>query len=123
MSGSTTIVDYASGGRLSTEDMSSGQRCLSDDSLVELRSCGQVENGTPSTSPPYWDTDDDDDDCGMFFPYQFKFVLVHDEFKNKCLLGLYSIAKLVDLSFHGLVAISSWNPTQVTDSTCYWFGI
>lgn len=61
MSSSSTVVDYASGGRLSTEEMSSGQRCMSDDSLVELRSCGQIENGTPSTSPPYWDTDDDDD--------------------------------------------------------------
>lgn len=62
MSGSSALSDYASGGRLTTEDTS--QRCPSDDSLVEVRSCGQVENGTPSTSPPYWDTDDDDDDCG-----------------------------------------------------------
>lgn len=69
MSGSSTAVDYASGGRLSMEDMSSGQRCMSDDSLAELRSCGQVENGTPSTSPPYWGTDDEDSDCGMLFPY------------------------------------------------------
>ncbi|XP_077231158.1 TNF receptor-associated factor homolog 1a-like [Tasmannia lanceolata] len=47
----------------SSEGMSSGQRCQSGDSLAEWRSCEQVKNGTPSTSPPYWDTDDDDD-CG-----------------------------------------------------------
>ncbi|XP_068669726.1 TNF receptor-associated factor homolog 1b-like isoform X2 [Aristolochia californica] len=40
-----------------------GQRCQSGNSLAEWRSSEQVENGTPSTSPPYWDTDDDED-CG-----------------------------------------------------------
>ncbi|XP_077239332.1 TNF receptor-associated factor homolog 1b-like [Tasmannia lanceolata] len=43
--------------------ISSRQQCQYGDSLVEWRSCDQVENSTPSTSPPYWDTDDDDD-CG-----------------------------------------------------------
>ncbi|XXG67130.1 hypothetical protein AAC387_Pa06g0545 [Persea americana] len=47
----------------SSEGISSGQRCQSGDSLSEWRSSEQVENGTPSTSPPYWDTDSDDD-CG-----------------------------------------------------------
>ncbi|KAG9445190.1 hypothetical protein H6P81_016530 [Aristolochia fimbriata] len=47
----------------SSEGLSSGQRCQSGDSLAEWRSSEQVENGIPSTSPPYWDTDDDDD-CG-----------------------------------------------------------
>ncbi|XP_031484088.1 TNF receptor-associated factor homolog 1b-like [Nymphaea colorata] len=47
----------------SSEVISSNQRCPSGDSISEWRSCEQVENGTPSTSPPYWDTDDDDD-CG-----------------------------------------------------------
>lgn len=42
---------------------SNGQRCEYGEALVEWRSSEQVENGTPSTSPPYWDTDDDDD-CG-----------------------------------------------------------
>ncbi|KAH6821667.1 hypothetical protein C2S53_019181 [Perilla frutescens var. hirtella] len=37
------------------------QRCLSGEALAEWRSSDQVENGTPSTSPPYWDSDDDDD--------------------------------------------------------------
>lgn len=46
------------------EVTSSSQRCQSAHSLAEWRSCEQVENGTPSTSPPYWDTDDGDD-CGM----------------------------------------------------------
>ncbi|XP_065863137.1 TNF receptor-associated factor homolog 1a [Euphorbia lathyris] len=45
----------------STEGISSGQRCQSGEALAEWRSSEQVENGTPSTSPPYWDTDDDDD--------------------------------------------------------------
>ncbi|OVA01466.1 MATH [Macleaya cordata] len=44
-------------GRLS-EGGSSGQR---SEALAEWRSCEQVENGTPSTSPPYWDIDDDND--------------------------------------------------------------
>lgn len=74
MSGSPTVVDYGSGGRLSTEESSGGQRCMPDDSLMDMRSCGQVENGTPSTSPPYWDTDDEDDDGGMLLPCQSKFA-------------------------------------------------
>lgn len=60
----------------STEGISSGQRCQSGETLAEWRSSEQVENGTPSTSPPYWDTDDDDDG-GMLpllsdfaFPFQ-----------------------------------------------------
>ncbi|XP_010274857.1 PREDICTED: MATH domain-containing protein At5g43560-like isoform X2 [Nelumbo nucifera] len=47
----------------SSEGISSGQRCQSGEALAEWRSSEQVENGTPSTSPPYWDTDDEDD-CG-----------------------------------------------------------
>ncbi|KAI4373914.1 hypothetical protein MLD38_011972 [Melastoma candidum] len=34
----------------------------SGEALAEWRSSDQVEKGTPSTSPPYWDTDDDDED-------------------------------------------------------------
>ncbi|PPD81664.1 hypothetical protein GOBAR_DD21406 [Gossypium barbadense] len=44
----------------SVEGISSGQRCQAGEALAEWRSCDQVENGTPSTSPPYWDSDDDD---------------------------------------------------------------
>lgn len=47
----------------SIEGISSGHRCSSGEALAEWRSSDQLENGTPSTSPPYWDTDDDDD-CG-----------------------------------------------------------
>ncbi|GFZ08764.1 TRAF-like superfamily protein [Actinidia rufa] len=58
----TTTVD--SGVGVSLEGISSGQqRYQSGDALVEWRCSEQVENGIPSTSPPYWDTDDDDD-CG-----------------------------------------------------------
>jgi hypothetical protein len=49
----------------SMEGISSAQRSQSGEALAEWRSSDQVENGTPSTSPPYWDTDDDDDG-GMF---------------------------------------------------------
>ncbi len=45
----------------SVEGISSGQRCQSGEALAEWRSSEQVENGTPLTSPPYWDTNDDDD--------------------------------------------------------------
>uniref|UniRef100_A0A7N0V073 MATH domain-containing protein n=1 Tax=Kalanchoe fedtschenkoi TaxID=63787 RepID=A0A7N0V073_KALFE len=39
-----------------------GQICRSGEALAEWRSCEQVDNGTPSTSPPFWETDDDSDD-------------------------------------------------------------
>ena len=42
------------------------QQCQSSEASVERRSSEQVENGTVSTSPPYWDIDDDDDG-GMAF--------------------------------------------------------
>lgn len=45
----------------SLEGISSGLRCQSGEALAEWRSSEQVENGTPSTSPPDWDTDDDND--------------------------------------------------------------
>ncbi|XP_059650909.1 TNF receptor-associated factor homolog 1a-like isoform X2 [Cornus florida] len=46
----------------SLEGISSGQLSRSGELIAEWRSSEQVENGTPSTSPPYWETDDDD--CG-----------------------------------------------------------
>jgi hypothetical protein len=49
----------------SSEEMPSDQQSNPGDSLAEWRSSEQVENGTPSTSPAY--SDNDDDDCGMFF--------------------------------------------------------
>ncbi|KAK9083346.1 hypothetical protein Scep_029817 [Stephania cephalantha] len=57
------IVSEDNGIGRSSDGISSGQRCQSGEALAEWRSSEQVENGTPSTSPPYWDTDDDDD-CG-----------------------------------------------------------
>ncbi|KAE9592354.1 hypothetical protein Lalb_Chr19g0128431 [Lupinus albus] len=45
----------------SVEGISSVQHCQSVEALAEWRSSEQVENGITSTSPPYWDTDDDDD--------------------------------------------------------------
>ncbi|XP_057783281.1 TNF receptor-associated factor homolog 1a-like isoform X2 [Salvia miltiorrhiza] len=59
-------TEEAGAGR-SFEGVSTGQqqlRCQSGEALAEWRSSEQVENGSPSTSPPYWDSDDDDDDGG-----------------------------------------------------------
>ncbi|KAJ6321633.1 hypothetical protein OIU77_011663 [Salix suchowensis] len=55
------IVSEEAGVGRTADGISSGQRCQSGEALAEWRSSEQVENGTPSTSPPYWDTDDDDD--------------------------------------------------------------
>jgi hypothetical protein len=54
----------------STAELGDEDRSVSGDSLSEWRSCDQVDNGTPSTSPPFWDTDGEDDDPGklMDFP-------------------------------------------------------
>ncbi|XP_040380486.1 TNF receptor-associated factor homolog 1b-like [Oryza brachyantha] len=48
----------------STAGMRDEDRSLSGESLSEWRSCEQVESESPSTSPPFWDTDGDDDDPG-----------------------------------------------------------
>ncbi|KAL8171386.1 hypothetical protein V2J09_023190 [Rumex salicifolius] len=58
-----TASDGAGAGS-SMESLSSVQSIQSGEALAEWRSCEQVENGTPSTSPPYWDIDDSDDDGG-----------------------------------------------------------
>ncbi|KAJ1266177.1 hypothetical protein BS78_08G131100 [Paspalum vaginatum] len=62
MAGTLTEDNAGDGRSSSTEDMPSDQQSHSGDSLAEWRSSEQVENGTPSTSPAYSDTDDDD--CG-----------------------------------------------------------
>ncbi|KAL8238551.1 hypothetical protein R6Q59_015118 [Mikania micrantha] len=49
-----------SGVSRSLEGLSNGQQ-RSGETLAEWRSSEQVENGITSTSPPYWDTDDDND--------------------------------------------------------------
>ncbi|KAL6548326.1 hypothetical protein OROGR_008747 [Orobanche gracilis] len=50
-----------SGIEKSTEGVSSEHSFQSGEALVEWRSSEQVENGTPSTCSPYWDSDDNDD--------------------------------------------------------------
>ncbi|XVF66538.1 hypothetical protein PTKIN_Ptkin10aG0044600 [Pterospermum kingtungense] len=57
----TGVVSEESGVGRSVEGISSGLRCQSGEALAEWRSSEQLENGTPSTSPPYWDSDDDDE--------------------------------------------------------------
>ncbi|KAL1535732.1 TNF receptor-associated factor 1a-like isoform X3 [Salvia divinorum] len=62
MSGPAT--DESGAGRSFEGDLSEQlqqQRCQSGEALIEWRSSDQVENGTPSTSPPYWDSDDGND--------------------------------------------------------------
>ncbi|KAE8688391.1 MATH domain-containing protein [Hibiscus syriacus] len=54
------VESEESGVGRSVEGISSGQRCQAGEALAEWRSSEQLENGTPSTSPPYWDSDDDD---------------------------------------------------------------
>ncbi|XP_012570433.1 TNF receptor-associated factor homolog 1a-like isoform X2 [Cicer arietinum] len=56
------IASEESGAGKSVEGSYSGHRCQSGEVLAEWRSSEQVENGIPSTSPPYWDTDEDEDD-------------------------------------------------------------
>lgn len=59
MSGAST---EESGPGRSFEVVSSNQlHRQSSDAVAECRSFEQVENGAPSTSPPYWDIDDDED--------------------------------------------------------------
>lgn len=69
------IAGEESGAGRSTEGIAGGQRCQSGEALAEWRSPEQVENGTPSTSPPYWDTDDDDDG-GMVFCFLYLCIIV-----------------------------------------------
>jgi hypothetical protein len=72
MAGSVEVDHTEDGRSSSTEDLPSDQQSYSGESLAEWRSSEQVENGTPSTSPAYSDTDDDD--CGTFVHLVF-FVL------------------------------------------------
>uniref|UniRef100_A0A0D9WIF0 MATH domain-containing protein n=1 Tax=Leersia perrieri TaxID=77586 RepID=A0A0D9WIF0_9ORYZ len=61
----------------STAGMRDEDRSLSGESLSEWRSCEQVESESPSTSPPFWDTDGEDDDpgpkpCDLFGRYTWR---------------------------------------------------
>ncbi|KAL6845462.1 hypothetical protein ACP4OV_024957 [Aristida adscensionis] len=60
MAGSITIDDSVA----STTGLGDEDRSVSGDSLSEWRSYEQFDNGSPSTSPPFWDTDGEDDDPG-----------------------------------------------------------
>ena len=66
----TGVATGEAGAGRSFEGVSTGQqqsRCQSGEAIAEWRSSEQVENGSPSTSPPYWDSDDDDDGGVPFF--------------------------------------------------------
>jgi hypothetical protein len=60
MAGSAATDDSAA----STAGMRDDERSLSSESLSEWRSCDRADSDSPSTSPPFWDTDSDDDDPG-----------------------------------------------------------
>lgn len=60
MSGAAATDDSAT----STAGMRDEDRGLSGESLSEWRSYDHGESESPSTSPPFWDTDGDDDDPG-----------------------------------------------------------
>ncbi|VFQ87569.1 unnamed protein product [Cuscuta campestris] len=47
-------------GRSKEEISTEEKHCRSSEALAEWRSSEHVENGITSTSPPYWDSDDDD---------------------------------------------------------------
>ncbi|KAF8733357.1 hypothetical protein HU200_014963 [Digitaria exilis] len=77
----TLVEDNTGDGRSSsTEEMPSDQQSHSGDSLAEWRSSEQVENGTPSTSPAYSDTDDDD--CGWSHFAQFTIAVINRDPKK-----------------------------------------
>lgn len=60
MAGAVIIDDSAA----SSTGSGNEDHGVSCDSLLGRRSYGQVDNGIPSTSPPFWDIDDGDDDPG-----------------------------------------------------------
>ncbi|KAJ1285648.1 hypothetical protein BS78_03G293900 [Paspalum vaginatum] len=60
MAGTIIFDDSAA----STAGLGDNDGSVSNDSLSEWRSCEHVDNGIPSTSPPFWDTDSEDDDPG-----------------------------------------------------------
>ncbi|AQK87122.1 TNF receptor-associated factor homolog 1a isoform X2 [Zea mays] len=60
MAGSVVTDDSAA----STTGMRDDENSLSGESFSEWRSCDRADSDTPSTSPPFWDSDGDDDDPG-----------------------------------------------------------
>jgi len=60
MAGSAVTDDSAA----STTGLRDDERSLSGESFSEWRSCERADSDTPSTSPPFWDSDGDDDDPG-----------------------------------------------------------
>lgn len=77
-----TIDTEEAGVGRSLEGVSSEQqRCQFGEALAEWRSSEQVENGIPSTSPPFWDSDGDDEGGSTCILYQlatFIFIALED---------------------------------------------
>lgn len=58
------LVKSLKSGAMLADELGDEDQSVSGDSMSEWRSCDQVDNGSPSTSPPFWDTDGEDDDPG-----------------------------------------------------------
>ncbi|OQU78271.1 hypothetical protein SORBI_3009G191000 [Sorghum bicolor] len=81
MAGSAVTDDSAA----STTGLRDDERSLSGESFSEWRSCERADSDTPSTSPPFWDSDGDDDDPDtccvlsskvLFCPVRSSFFLI-----------------------------------------------
>ncbi|XP_047309209.1 TNF receptor-associated factor homolog 1a-like [Impatiens glandulifera] len=79
-----TLSESSGVGRNSEEISGVHQRYHSGEALAEWRSSEQVENGIASTSPPYWDTDDEDDDDNGLKPSKLykKYTWTVEEFSQ-----------------------------------------
>jgi hypothetical protein len=76
-SGSVRFYDYLMEHDMTVEDfirtnglgasglIETNNQGVSTSSVSDCRSCEHVENGSPSTAPPFWDSDGEDDDPGM----------------------------------------------------------
>ncbi|KAM3332910.1 hypothetical protein ACQJBY_028180 [Aegilops geniculata] len=58
------FVKSLKSGAMLGDALGDDDQSVSGDSMSEWRSCDQIDNGSPSTSPPFWDTDGEDDDPG-----------------------------------------------------------
>jgi hypothetical protein len=61
MFGAVTIEDSVA----STSGLGEEDHSMSSDSFSVWRSCEHIDNRSTSTSPPFWDTDGEDDDPSM----------------------------------------------------------
>ncbi|MBA0740638.1 hypothetical protein Gogos_013831 [Gossypium gossypioides] len=75
------------------EGISSGQHCQTGEALAEWQSSEQVENGTPSTSLLYWDSDDGNDGGMPLDPFH---VWLAFNFSESIVLLLFDLCNVSD---------------------------